>query len=97
MYEMGWNLICFVSGSNWNFYSYPHFQTPPKTDSASFSGYHGEDFRGMFGGTKDGDDGNDITREFNGIIHTVHIKNTEYSTAQIESNWLVPRASAASL
>jgi cysteine-rich repeat protein len=90
MYEPGWNLLWYVTGGNWNFYSYPHFQTSPKIDTASYYSFHGEGKRGMFGGVKET---GSIERELEGIIHSAYFEESRYSDSQIRSNYLPPRSS----
>jgi hypothetical protein len=90
MYEPGWNLICYVTGASWSFYSYPHFSATPNTDTATYYTFHGTGKRGMFGGAKPS---GDPIREFEGIIHSAFFKEAYLTNTQIKNNFLPPRLS----
>ena len=89
MYRTGWNLVCYVSNSaKWEFHTYPNFQTSAKSDEATYYEFLATNQRAIFGARRES---SSITKEFQGIIHSAYFKDSAYSTATIESAFLVPR------
>jgi len=79
MYELGWNFLWFTSGSNWNYISFPHFQGTPRTSSDSNTNTYAHN-RLMIGAERR----STISKEFEGIIHSIRIVSTEYTATQIK-------------
>jgi len=93
LYEMGWNMVWYITGSDLKFVSFPHFQTPARTDSTSNGNTYANN-RLMVGGARDS---SGIEMELEGIVHSIRIKSVEYTATQIENYWLRPTKSPAIL
>ena len=87
MYKIGWNLVWYAdNGSNFFLYGFPNFATPAVSYSAANTGYTSESY---FSSTFAGEfSSGSVINSYQGIIHTIYIKSSYYSSTQAASNFL---------
>ena len=91
MYSVGWNLICYTKSSNFDFYSFPHFQSSPLTESASVPSIQDAGTGTVGGGIYHPG----FQHSLIGIFHSAYFTDSALSSSAIVSNFLTPRYSSS--
>jgi len=92
-YINGWNMVWYVSGSDWTGIGFRNLETPARVSTTTNGNTYAFN-RLMVGAARTS---SRVSKELQGIIHSIRIKSVQYTATDIENLWFRPTNNQAIL